>query len=861
MKLHFSLVFVFISLFFGVTGVSAQADSVIGQITNSSAEVFIGGVSGDGRFVVFESRGNIATENPRNADGNLEIFLFDYAQRRIFQITNTKSLLYDDKGADSLQNVRVEIVNTRPAISNDGKFIAFSSNATTSIPLMPPDATNPGNFDGNQFTVPTPTPVPTASPTPIPSPSPTPGANVLSTDGNLEMWIYQIPAYAPVANLSDGDEIPLTDLTGGAFIQVTNTKPSQLPRGGTTTTGPFIADDNHDASINDDGNVLAFVSTRDLVSTVGNPGPPANPRQDNDEIFTYIRGTAALAQVTKTPRGTIASPIFNKNVTISGNGARVVFSSTGDDPVFSLPSNFDCGSNPDTSRNEEVFYADLDGGGSPTTCKQITTTTPTSTGSPVNILDIGRRMSRDGRYIAFDSYADLAGENGGTNFASFALYLYDTTAVTSPFRRIGPRSDADSAAGGGDIAHYPGFTDNDNTLVLETRLNIKADGTIPATAADGLNPDPARQTQIYSYRLDVPQANATFTRAAKFPAPNTFLASTQPIPTNSIKRLVFNIALTEFGTGNSDLQSEGFYLLRPDVAGPDLTLNLNFATGATNLPILPSVAPTPTPSPMMTPTPTPTPTPSPTPTGSPSPTPTPVTPAAVTGISPGMLALLTFDTGADQPITVRTAVGSLSRRFNLPLELSGVTLSINGLGCGLKSVSPHQIVFVVPPFISSSAGGTQYDLVLNNNGSVVRAKITIVPTRPDIFNRAGIIGPGGRAKLFNVTNRVATTEPFTVTTIKIKGGVRVPTVLRLFATGIANADASVFSIRIGSVTISGAQVLTGGVITEPGIYTVDFTLPSTLLGAGDQPVVLSVNVNGTLFQSRLDDTTSFVRIL
>jgi len=136
-KLHFSLVFVFISLFFGVTGVSAQADSVIGQITNSSAEVFIGGVSGDGRFVVFESRGNIATENPRNADGNLEIFLFDYAQRRIFQITNTKSLLYDDKGADSLQNVRVEIVNTRPVISNDGKFIAFSSNATTSIPLMP----------------------------------------------------------------------------------------------------------------------------------------------------------------------------------------------------------------------------------------------------------------------------------------------------------------------------------------------------------------------------------------------------------------------------------------------------------------------------------------------------------------------------------------------------------------------------------------------------------------------------------------------------------------------------------------------------------------------------------------------------
>ena len=56
-------------------------------------ESFAGGMSGDGRFVVFESRGNVATVNPRNEDGNVEVFLFDYAQRRIFQITDTKSVL------------------------------------------------------------------------------------------------------------------------------------------------------------------------------------------------------------------------------------------------------------------------------------------------------------------------------------------------------------------------------------------------------------------------------------------------------------------------------------------------------------------------------------------------------------------------------------------------------------------------------------------------------------------------------------------------------------------------------------------------------------------------------------------------
>lgn len=107
---------------------------------------------------------------------------------------------------------------------------------------------------------------------------------------------------------------------------------------------------------------------------------------------------------------------------------------------------------------------------------------------------------------------------------------------------------------------------------------------------------------------------------------------------------------------------------------------------------------------------------------------------------------------------------------------------------------------------------------------------------------------------FNVTNRVRTTEPFTVTTIRIRGGVRVPTVLRLRLTGIANTVPAVISIRIGSTTITGSQVLTGGVLVEPGIYTVDFILPPELNGRIDQPVVVTVNAGGVLFTSRLDDT-------
>lgn len=820
----------------------AQADTFIGQFTSSNSETFAGGISGDGRFVVFESRGNVATENPRNTDGNVEIFLWDYAQRRIFQITDTKSVVVDSSKAATFDNVKVEIANKRPVISNDGRWIAFGSNATAAYPgdgTNPPVSsnTNPGSFDANTRNnvgcTPPATPTPTPTPTGSPSPAPTPFCNNLTLDANMEMWLYQIPAYSPV-DLRAGDELPLTDLSTGTFTRVTNTLPSRLPQPGTPTLGPFIADDNHDASISDDGNVIAFVSTRDLVPAVGN----AAPNDDNDEIFTYIRSTSTLNQVTKTSRGSITKPIYSKNPTISGSGTRVAFASTGDGPIVGMTA----GDNPAVSSwNEEVFYTDLiDGKPVAGSAKQITKTTPTNPGDSVNIFSYGRRMSRDGRFIAFDSFADLEG-NSATK-SSFALYYYDTQPGTVGFHQVGPRSDADSAANGGDVLHYPGFTDYDSngvprTLVFEMRLNINASGMVPSTASEGLNAIDGRPPQIYSFPINA--GAATFTRLTKFPsAAIQFLPSTQPIPSSTLQRIAFNLALTEIGTGNPDLQSEGYYMLKPDTVGTPSTVTLSLFTGASGLKVSPS----------------PVPTPSPTPTPTASPSPTPVTPPAVLGTSPGSLAFITFDTALSPPVAARTAVGSFQRSLPLPIELSGVSMSINGVACGLKQVDGNRIVFVVPPFLSSTTSGTEYDVVINNNGTVMKSKITIVPARPDIFTNLPTPGPGGRAQATNVTNRVPTTEPFVVHTVRLRGGVLTSTVLRLRLTGVANTASAVITIRIGNVTISGARVLTGGVPVEPGVYTVDFTLPPELNGAGDQPIIVTVTVNGVSFTSRLDDT-------
>jgi hypothetical protein len=152
--------------------------------------------------------------------------------------------------------------------------------------------------------------------------------------------------------------------------------------------------------------------------------------------------------------------------------------------------------------------------------------------------------------------------------------------------------------------------------------------------------------------------------------------------------------------------------------------------------------------------------------------------------------------------------------------------------------------------------------VLNNNGTVIKGTITIVPGRPDIFTNLPVPGPGGRARIFNATNApFLNGEPFNVTTIKRRGGRRVPTVLRLYLTGVNSLTSTAFSIRVGSQTITGASILTNAILVEPGVYTVDFTLPPELNGAGDVPIIVTVTVNGQSYTSRLDDTAPRFRIL
>ena len=779
--------------------VSAQTtpDPFIAQVTNSARDSFAGDTSGNGRFVVIESTGDISTERTtarNNADGNREIFLFDYAQRRIFQITNTTSARVDTTKpaidltsattATNLSNIRVEVSNNEPVISNNGRWIAFISNAST-----------PDNFDGDA------------------------NSASLINDGNQEVFLYFIPA-APAVTLSNGADPAFVDLTaagGGTFTQITNTAASRVPRAGTAATtttnatSPFVAFDNREVSVNDNASVVAFVSTRSLVGTGNQDGSP--------EVFIWRRTpTTAMTQLTVTDA---ALNEFTTNPSLSGSGSVVSFLSNGNLSAGGGTNNAD--------KNGEVYLGSYDSAtATASLTRQVTSTTAPTSGLAVNFHFPGRRISRNGNFIAFESLADLSGN--GANQSNTTVFIYNVAA--NSFTQVGPRANNTSAP------RFPTFTDYDGalqpaTIVFATGLNFTAAGAIPTTAADGLNPGGG--TQIFSAPVAAP---TTFTRLTNTPAlsiPGSG-PSIQPFPSDTRERISFSMSLTELGGLNSDGFAEAFYLLSrqgTDAAGAIVS----FFTGASERPVV-----------------------------SPGPT-----PPAVLGLAPGMLGIIRSTTPLAPSLQMANSASESLRRPPLPVELNGVSVSINGAAAGLFFVNTGEIQFVVPPGLGANTGTNTSTVVINNNGTTIRTTIQILPAQPDIFTQTNAFGTN-RAVVTNVTNptlAVGMPEPFTVTTTYVNSQgqtVTEPTKLRIFLTGVRRiTDPSQVTVRIGTTDIVGTTTAATSPIAisptdTPGTDQITVTLPASLAGAGDVPVIVTVTVSGQAFASRPVDSAPRIRI-
>jgi hypothetical protein len=804
--------------------VSATPDPVAIQLTSSPFGFysFAGDISANGRFVVFESIGNLDTQNPRNADGNREIFLADYAQRRIFQLTDTKNVQKTPASPTptptptptpspsasptptpgptppDLSLVKIEISNNRPMISLEPTLVGGKRTYTIVFTSNAPD---PRSFDGTDSTA-------------------------LTGNANLEIWVYQLPAIDDIFDLSTGDNIPFTDLSAGTFNFVTNTVPSRALR--VIGTVPDVIDDNREPSISDDGNTVAFISTRNLVAAVGNAD--ANP-----ELFFarttggFAPGTFTYAQGTNT-QDTVAgiSDTLQQNPSLSANGSVVAFYSRAN-----LASSND-------DKNPEIYVADFTGSGI-ANVRQITKTKPeaagaTNAGLTLNILSPGRRLSRDGKFVAYESRAEDPASNNGTNSSFYAIFVSDvpaTSATASVAKQVGLRATVEP----GDVTHFPTFSDYDgalapHSLVFSSALNFNPNGTFPAAADDattGLNPvalGSIRPTQVFATQVPVTTTN-TFVRLTRNPV-QLFAFGIRPLASSTIRRIAFSLQGVELGGGNGDGSSEIFYLVTPVVTSESAAV-LSFYTGASNWGPFASA----------------------TPTASPTPTPSP-SPDFPAGLAPGELGIVRSTVGLAN--SDQTAVGGAeaSRRPVLPTELNGVTVSIGGSAAGLYFVgdtAAEGINFVTPIGLS---GGVK-SVVINNRGTVYRGFVNIVPAQPDIFTSTN--DAGGIAMVCNVTNTAVSgcvTGPFRVTTADSTGA-QVPTKLEIYLTGVRFALPSEAKVTFvnGSTNTDVAATTVGPNVNMFGYDLLNITLPSTLAGAApiDYKIIVTVT-RGSLFTSR-----------
>jgi len=835
---------------------SATPDPFASQLTSSPQHDFYSyasDITANGRFVVFESIGDVATQNARNADGNREIFLADYAQRRIYQLTDTQNIQKPtptpsptptptatptpSPGATpaptpipippNLGLVKIEISNNHPMISFEptlvgGKrvyTIVFSSNAP-----------NPASFDG----------IETAALTADPN-----------NGWNQEIWVYQLPATDDTFVLSNGDDIPppVPDLNAGAFRQITNTPPSRPLRTGDTVFPPDVIDDNREQTISDDGNTLAFISTRDLVTAVGNA-------DKNPELFLcrttggFATGTNTFAQGTNTQDLFISPKTFNRvqqNPCLSADGNVVAFVSTADL----------AGNNNDVNGhgNAEVYAADFTGSGL-ANIRQITKTKEETTGANVgitlNLFSPGRRLSRDGKFVAYDSRAEEPASNNGTNTAFIAAFVSDVpaTAATNPTPKIvGLRALPTSIFG--DVDHFPTFTDYDSslsphTVVYASALNFKPDGTFPSDAEDstGLNPVPSgtvRPNQIFSTQVPVTSTN-TFTRLTKNPVLGS-VVGIRPIVSNTQQRLTFNLQAVELGGGNSDGSSEVFYLLTPPVTPPESSAPLSFFTFPTDRGPMASA------NPSASPTPTPAPSPSP---GEPA------------GLAPGEWSAVRSTAALANSDKDGIGGSETARSPILPIELNGVSVSVNGYAAGLYFVgdSPAEGIHFVVPIATTPIVAT---VVINNRGTVFRGWVQIVPSQPDIV--AIPMGPGGTARACNITNSASGPGciggPFKVTSADVTG-TQVPTVLELHLTGtrLALTSETKVSFITGTTTTDITPFSVSPNLKMFGEDLILFTLPATLAGAApiDYKVIVTVTKSGT-FTSRPEATAPTITII
>jgi murein DD-endopeptidase MepM/ murein hydrolase activator NlpD len=315
-------------------------------------------ISGDGRYVVFESfANNLVSGDTNNID---DIFVRD---RQTGQTSRVSIATNGSQGNGSVD---------RPAISGDGRYVTFESRANNLVSGdtngMLDDIFVHDRQTGQTSRV------------------------SVATDGSQENGTSDSPAISGdgryVAFESDASNLVSGDTNGATDIFVHDRQTAQTSRVSVATNGAEGNGFSYTTSISGDGRYVAFESgASNLVSG------DTNGFRD---IFVHDQQTNQTSRVSVATNGTQGNGLSFRTA-ISGNGRYVAFASNASNLVSG-----------DTNGFGDVFVHGQQTG-------QTSRVSVATNGAEGNALSDRPTISADGRYVAFESSASnlVSGDTNG----------------------------------------------------------------------------------------------------------------------------------------------------------------------------------------------------------------------------------------------------------------------------------------------------------------------------------------------------------------------------------------------------------------------------------------------------------------
>jgi hypothetical protein len=450
------------------TGENTLLSSLNGVLGNQDSLNPI--VSGNGQFVAFES----TATNLGNGSGQRHILVWDGSGT-----TPTLRLI-----SQGLNNAPANGDSTVKAVSNDGRYVVFSSTATNLV------ATDSNNFEdlflwdrtsnsirnitaiGNQTSN---------------------GEVVISADNRFILFASRAANLVTgVTDTNELDDIFLFEIATGTLSVVSAV-------GNATSNGNSFA-----PTISDNGQVIGFASTAtNLISGV-------TDNNNGADVFARRSPTSALELISANPAGTATGGVTGGNAFgVLGSSKPVV---SGDGRFITFASNANDLTSGDANGNDlDIFTRDLTANATLLiSAKPDGQTSPGNSDNPV--------MSGDGRFVMFTSTATGL-DPRDTNGAVQDVFLWDRSRATNPVRLLSLNKTDNGS--GNQISRNPAISrdgsytlfETDATNIITGDFNAAADvvggsvrPTLSLTVLDGTAIEVDSPTDLGVYQLSRTEA-------------------------------------------------------------------------------------------------------------------------------------------------------------------------------------------------------------------------------------------------------------------------------------------------------------------------------------------------------------------